>query len=107
MVTLQRVVKLLVCFGLMTIFLGCAVAQKQESTGQYVDDSVITTEVKTAILQEPTLKTFDVNVKTFNGVVQLNGFVDTKDNIKKAGEVASTVKGVKTVQNNLAVKPGQ
>ena len=66
--TLQRVCNLLVCFGLMTVFLGCAVAQKQETSGQYVDDSVITSKVKTAILQEPTLKTFDINVKTFQGV---------------------------------------
>jgi len=104
MLKLHRFLKFLVCIGLMTAFLGCAATQKHESTGQYVDDSVITTKVKAAIFNEATLKTLDINVKTFKGVVQLSGFVDSAQSVKKAGEVAGGVEGVKEVKNDLIVK---
>jgi osmotically-inducible protein OsmY len=104
MLRLQRILKLLVCIGLITTFLGCAATQKHESTGQYVDDSVITTKVKAAIFNEATLKTLQINVKTFKGVVQLSGFVDSAQSVKKAGDVAGTVEGVKEVKNDLIVK---
>lgn len=104
MVKLHRILKLLVCIGLITTFLGCAATQKRESTGQYVDDSVITTKVKAAIFDEPTLKTLQINVKTFKGVVQLSGFVDSAQSVKKAGEVAGRVDGVTEVKNDLVVK---
>ena len=96
--------KFLVCIGLITAFLGCAATQKHESTGQYVDDSVITTKVKAAIFDEPTLKSLQINVKTYQGVVQLSGFVDSDQNVKKAGEIADSVDGVKSVKNDLIVK---
>ena len=86
------------------MFHGCAATQKNESTGQYIDDSVITTKVKAAILDEPSLKVFQINVKTYQGVVQLSGFVDSALNVKKAGEVAGSVGGVKEVKNDLVVK---
>ncbi len=84
--------------------MGCAATQKYESTGQYFDDSVITTKVKAAIFNEPSLKVLQINVETFKGAVQLSGFVDSEQSAKKAGEVASRVEGVKTVINNLVVK---
>lgn len=101
---LQRILQLLVCVGLLTTFLGCAATPTKESTGQYVDDSVITTKVKAAILNEPTLKTLQINVKTYKAVVQLSGFVDSAQNVAKAGEVAKTVEGVASVENDLMVK---
>ena len=104
MVILHRILKFLACFILITAFLGCAATQKQESTGQYVDDSVITTKVKAAIFDEATLKTLQINVKTFKGVVQLSGFVDSAQSVNKAGEVAGSVKGVVSVKNDLIVK---
>ena len=104
MVKLHRILKLLVCLGLITTFLGCAATQKRESTGQYVDDSVITTKVKAAIFNEATLKTMQINVETFKGEVQLSGFVDSAQSVKKAGEVAGSVNGVVSVKNNLVVK---
>jgi len=104
MVKLHRILKLLVCLGLITTFLGCAATQKRESTGQYVDDSVITTKVKAAIFNEATLKTLQINVETFKGEVQLSGFVDSAQSVKKAGEVAGSVNGVVSVKNNLVVK---
>ena len=100
----QSTGKFLVCIGLITTYLGCAATQKQESTGQYVDDSVITTKVKAAIFNDTTLKTLQINVETFKGVVQLSGFVDSAQSVKKAGEVAGGVEGVKEVKNDLIVK---
>jgi osmotically-inducible protein OsmY len=104
MLKLHRILKLLACFVLITTFLGCAATQKHESTGQYIDDSVITTKVKAAIFDEATLKTLQINVETFKGEVQLSGFVDSAQSVKKAGEVAGSVKGVVSVKNNLVVK---
>jgi osmotically-inducible protein OsmY len=104
MVKLHRILKLLVCIGLITTFLGCAATQKRQSTGQYVDDSVITTKVKAAIFNEATLKTMQINVETFKGEVQLSGFVDSAQSVNKAGEVARGVNGVVSVKNDLLVK---
>lgn len=104
MVKLQRIVKLLVCIGAITAFLGCAATQTRESTGQYVDDTAITTNVKAAIFNEETLKMMQINVKTFKGVVQLSGFVNSAQSVKKAGEVARSVENVKEVKNDLIVK---
>lgn len=101
---LNRILRLMVCFALMSAFMGCAATQKHESTGQYLDDSVITTKVKAAIFSEETLKTMQINVKTYQGVVQLSGFVDSAQNVSKAGEVARKVENVVSVENNLIVK---
>jgi osmotically-inducible protein OsmY len=104
MIKLQRVLKFLVCIGLITVFLGCAATHKRESTGEYVDDSVITAKVKTAIFNEPTLKTMQINVETFKGDVQLSGFVDSAESVDKAEAVARNVNGVVSVKNDLVVK---
>lgn len=104
MAKIRRFLNLLVCIGVLTAFLGCAATQKRESTGQYFDDSIITTKVKTAIFNEPTLKTLQINVETFKGVVQLSGFVDSAQSVEKAAEVAERVEGVKEVNNALVVK---
>jgi osmotically-inducible protein OsmY len=85
-------------------FLGCASTPKQEGTGEYVDDTVITTKVKAAVLNEPTLKSAEINVETFKGVVQLSGFVSSQANINKAVEVARAVPGVKSVKNDMRIK---
>jgi osmotically-inducible protein OsmY len=104
MVKLQNIFKSLACLALITAFMGCAATQKHESTGQYVDDSVITSKVKTAIFNESTLKTMQINVKTYQGVVQLSGFVNSAQNVSKAGEVARGVENVSRVENDLVVK---
>lgn len=75
-----------------------------ETAGEYVDDSVITTKVKAAILDEPSLKSFQISVKTYKDVVQLSGFVDSAQAARRAGEVARSVKGVASVKNDLIVK---
>ena len=84
--------------------LGCASTTTQEGTGEYVDDTVITTKVKHAVLHEPSLKSAEINVETFKGVVQLSGFVSTQANINRAVELARGVKGVKSVKNDMRLK---
>ena len=83
---------------------GCAATKTHESTGEYIDDSWITTKVKSEILNEPTLKSAEINVETFKGTVQLSGFVSSHAAESKAVEVARSVKGVKSVKNNLVIK---
>ncbi len=83
---------------------GCAATSTQESTGQMLDDSVVTTKVKAAIFNETTLKSFDISVTTFRGVVHLTGTVDSARSVAIAGRVAGGVAGVKTVDNELRVK---
>jgi len=94
----------LVCITLFAAFLGCAATPTRESSGEYVDDSAITAKVKAAIVNEPSLKVFQINVETFKGEVQLSGFVDSGNSVKKAGEVARGVSGVRSVKNSLIVK---
>jgi len=90
---------------LLTASFGCAPTPTHEGTGQYVDDSVITTKVKAAILNEPGLKVAEINVETFKGVVQLSGFVNSKEDIATAMKVARTVNGVTEVKNDMQLKP--
>ena len=104
MLRTRRSMQCLACFALIAVFMSCAGTQQRESTGQYVDDSAITTKVKAAILDEATLKTLQINVKTFKGSVQLSGFVDSEQSRAMAGEVAGRVGGVKEVVNDLIVK---
>jgi len=89
---------------LTALFLGCASTAKQEGTGEYVDDTVITTKVKAAIFGEDSLKSAEINVETFKGVVQLSGFVNSQADINKAVEVARSIKGVKSVKNSMRLK---
>jgi len=100
----DRILKIILCLTLIIAFAGCAGGPKKESTGQYIDDSAITAKVKAAILDEPTLKSLNISVETYKGVVMLSGFVDRPESITKAGELALTVPGVKEVKNNLQVK---
>ena len=84
--------------------LGCASTSKSEGTGEYVDDAVITTKVKAAIFEQPNLKSAEINVETFKGVVQLSGFVSSSDNASTAVRTAQAVKGVTSVKNDMRVK---
>ncbi|MBI5068226.1 MAG: BON domain-containing protein [Deltaproteobacteria bacterium] len=83
---------------------GCASTRTTESAGEYVDDSVITTKVKAAILNEPSLHSLQISVKTYKDVVQLSGFVDSSASVRLAGKVAAGVHGVGSVRNDLVVK---
>jgi osmotically-inducible protein OsmY len=84
--------------------LGCAPTPTKEGTGEYVDDTVITTKVKAAIFNEPSLKSSEIKVETFKGTVQLSGFVKYQADISRAVEVARSVNGVKSVKNDMRLK---
>ena len=88
----------------MLFAIGCASTSTQESTGEYIDDTTITTKVKTAIFDEPSLKVFQINVETYKSVVQLSGFVRTNTEIGKAGSIARSVKGVVSVKNDIQLR---
>lgn len=90
-----------------TSVLSYAEPSKQEAPGAYFDDSVVTTKVKAAVFNEPSLKSAEINVETLKGVVQLSGFVRSEADIKKAVEVASHVKGVTSVKNDMRLKGKQ
>ncbi|MDY0376557.1 MAG: BON domain-containing protein [Desulfobacterium sp.] len=83
---------------------GCGGTWKKESTGEYVDNTVLTSKVKAAIFNDPMLKVLQINVESFKGVVQLSGFVDSKMASDRAVELARTVKGVESVKNDIVVK---
>ncbi len=83
---------------------GCAGNSKRESTGEYIDSSVLTSKVKTAIYNDPMLKVLQINVETFKDIVQLSGFVDSPEAAARAVEVAGSVEGVKAVKNKMSVK---
>jgi len=104
MKTASPLVRSLLVLLVMAVIAGCAASPTRESTGEYVDDAVITTKVKTAILNDPALKVFQINVETFKGVVQLSGFVNSPEAVGRAGVVAGRVGGVTSVKNNLLVK---
>ncbi len=82
----------------------CAQSSSQESTGQYLDDSAITTKVKAAIFNDPSLKLLEIQVVTFKGEVQLSGFVGSIEQTNRAVEDAKTVSGVTSVKNDMRVK---
>src|ERR1700719_2628167 len=97
----------LFCAVMLVATLGCGATRTHEGTGEYVDDSVITTKVKAAILNDSTLKVNEINVETFKGVVQLSGFVRSQADIDQAVRVARGVAGVKSVKNDMRMKRRQ
>ena len=99
-----KIVSTLIAALMLTAVVGCVSTTKRESTVQYIDDTVITTNVKAAILNEPTLKVTEINVETYKGEVQLSGFVQSQDNIATAVNLARGVNGVKSVRNGMSVK---
>lgn len=80
---------------------------KEGSLGEYIDDTVITVKIKSAYAVDPMVSALDVKVVTFNGIVQLSGFVDSVEQVRKAEEIAAGIKGVKLVKNNIIVKDGE
>lgn len=90
--------------ALLLAAVGCAGTSTRESTGEYLDDTVITTRVKTAIFNEPSLKVFQINVETYRNVVQLSGFVSSRADMAKAVEITRTVKGVSSVRNDMRLR---
>jgi hyperosmotically inducible protein len=89
---------------MIAAFIACASTPKQESAGDFIDDSVITTKIKSLLAKDDLLKSFEVRVETRKGIVQLSGFVSSQQIADKAGEIAGSVAGVASVKNDLIVK---
>jgi osmotically-inducible protein OsmY len=100
----NRFIDYFVLLMLISVFAACASTSKQSSVGEYIDDSVITTKVKSLLAADDFLKSFNIGVETYKGSVQLSGFVATQKAADKAEEIARGVKGVESVKNDLIVK---
>ena len=98
------VIHFLVILVMIATLAACAATATRGSTGDYVDDSVITTKVKTLLAEDDFLKSFQIGVETFKGTVQLSGFVNSQKAVDKAAEITRSVNGVKSIKNNLIVK---
>jgi osmotically-inducible protein OsmY len=98
------VIRCLVVLMMIAAFAACASTPKQESTGEYIDDSVITTKIKALLANDDFLKSFQISVESRKGIVLLSGFVDSQKAVDRAGEIARDVKGVVSVNNYLVVK---
>ncbi len=90
---------------LLAAFAAYADEPVKRTPGQYLDDKVITAKVKAAIVEDPGVKALQIKVESYEGVVQLSGFVDSPEQISRAGEIAKGVEGVKSVKNDLIVRP--
>jgi len=103
---MQQLKRFSAFFGIVLLagMLGCAATSKKEGTGEYVDDSAITAKVKSAMLGSSGLKSTDIGVETFKGVVQLSGFVNSQAQMSQAVKVAEGVGGVKSVKNDMRLK---
>jgi osmotically-inducible protein OsmY len=98
------IIRFILVLMMIAAFVACASTPKQSSTGEYFDDSVITSKIKTQLATDDFLKSFQITVETYHGTVQLSGFVDSQNAIDKAGQIARGVAGVKSVKNDLVVK---
>ena len=98
------VIRVLVVLIMIAAFVACASTPKQEGTGEYIDDSVITAKIKTQLATDDFLKSFQISVESRKGIVQLSGFVNSQAAVEKAGQIARGVKGVVSVRNDLIVK---
>ncbi len=103
-----KVLTLILCVGALPLVggvTGCSTGSRyKQSTGEYIDDRGLSSHVKKALGDDPVYKYEGVNVVTFKGVVQLNGFVNTNDQKSRAGDLAKKVEGVNEIENNITVK---
>ena len=97
-------IRFLVALTMIAAFMACASTPQQSSTGEVIDDSVITTKIKSQLAADEFLKSFQISVETRKGIVELSGFVDSQKAVDKAGQIARGVDGVKSVKNALIVK---
>jgi hyperosmotically inducible protein len=96
-------IKLTAIVGVLAVASACSATRTQQSAGEVIDDSVLTSKVKVALIDDPTTKAGQINVETYRGVVQLGGFVDNAQQKAQATKVARSVTGVKEVRNDLLV----
>jgi len=99
----RGIIKLIAITGALAMVIACSSTRTQQSAGEVIDDSVLTSKVKLALVEDPVTKAGQINVETFRGVVQLGGFVDNAQAKEQATKVARSVTGVKEVRNDLRV----
>ena len=88
----------------VTILAACAATPVRESTGEFIDDALITTKIKSQLAGDDIMRAFQISVETFRGIVQLSGFVNSQMDVERADEIATNVNGVRSIKNNLIVK---
>lgn len=97
--------KILFCLTLLSLggltFTACSSTATSRSTGTYIDDASVTTRVKAAFVKDEIVKALDVNVETYNGAVQLSGFVESQQQKQRAEQIARGIQGVREVTNNI------
>jgi len=102
----QRILAILIsAIGATATMTGCAVTSGQSSVGEYVDDATISTRVKARLAQDPVASAMRTEVETQDGVVQLSGFAASQAEKAKAAEIAGQVPNVKSVRNDIIVRP--
>lgn len=104
MSTISKLTQMVAVALMVTLVTACAGSRTQSSTGEYLDDSVITSKVKAKLLEDKEVSGLAVNVETFKGVVQLSGFAKTEAERQKAVQLARTVGGVKDIKNDIQLK---
>ena len=102
--TLRRSTSVMLLAAALTTLAACTSTPIRESTGEYVDDAILTARVKSALVAEPGVKATEINVETFKGRVQLSGFVTAQSSIDKAVTIARNVPGVASVANDMRLK---
>ena len=95
---------LFVALFALTLLSGCAVKQGQESVGQYIDNALITSKVKSKLLLDMETSVVSIEVTSYKGIVQLSGFVSNERAREKASSIAASVAGVREVVNSLLIK---
>jgi osmotically-inducible protein OsmY len=98
------IASLTAALGASFVVAGCAGGPKEASLGEQVDDTVITSKIKTAFVQDPAVSNLNISVETFKGTVQLSGFANNQTEISRAVEIASDVQGVRSVKNDIRLK---
>lgn len=100
----KNLTRILLAITFSALLAACAGTAKQESTGEYIDDTVITSRVKAVLLNDPAVSGLAINVETFKGTVQLAGFVKTASERNRAVQLARDVKGVRQVKNDILIR---
>lgn len=101
----QTLLALVTAVAALTVLPGCAVSRGQSSVGEYIDDTAITTAVKARFVDAKSVDASAISVETLNGTVMLSGFAKSEAERSDAGHLARSIKGVKAVKNEVAVRP--
>ncbi len=101
---IKQLSKVILAVTFSIVLAACASTQKDSSTGEYIDDTVVTSRVKAALLNDPAVSGLAINVETFKGTVQLAGFVKTVSERNRAVQLTREVNGVKQVRNDILIR---